>query len=165
MPRAVPPDLHASLPGTAGLRRHTQGPLRRQRAADRDERRDHSRYRRIRDPSRSAQEAEATAVSHLKRKGTSASQSRLLVFREGLVKGVPGDNHLAYEVEVGNGAVREFVYVDAHGKVVDQITGTPDGMFRRAYDGSSSPAPPGYPDSPFWVEGDPFPTGTPRPTT
>ena len=85
-----------------------------------------------------------------------------MIFREGLVKGVPGDNHLAYEVEVGNGAnVREFIYVDAHtGKVIDQITGTQDAMYRRAYDGMHLPdVPPGYPDSPFWVEGDPFPTG------
>src|SRR5690606_36608022 len=38
--------------------------------------------------------------------------------------------------------------------------GTPDGMNRRAYDGMHLPTvPPGYPDSPFWVEGAAFPTG------
>ena len=34
-----------------------------------------------------------------------ARDSRLVIFREGLVKGVPGANHLAYEVEVSDGAV------------------------------------------------------------
>ena len=84
-------------------------------------------------PSRSVGEAKSAAVGFVARDGVSARSSRLLIFREGLAKGVPGDNHLAYEVEVGNGAnVREFVYVDAHtGKVIDQITGTPDALDRR----------------------------------
>jgi Zn-dependent metalloprotease len=117
-------------------------------------------------PSRSAEEAAATAVRLVKearQADVSARNSRLLIFREGLAKGVPGENHLAYEVEVGNGAeVREFVYVDAHsGKFIDQITGTPDGLYRRAYDGQNLPyVPPSYPGSPFWVEGQTFPTGT-----
>ena len=46
-------------------------------------------------PSRSAQDAEAAAVSFVKGKALSARGSRLLMFREGLAKGVPGDNHLA----------------------------------------------------------------------
>ncbi len=118
-------------------------------------------------PSRSAEEAAATALRHVKAgrdaADLNARSSRLLVFREGLAKGVPGDNHLAYEVEVGNGAdVREFVYVDAHsGKFIDQITGTPDGLYRRAYDGLGLPTPPpSYPASPYWVEGDTFPTAS-----
>lgn len=59
----------------------------------------------------------------------------LLVFRENLARGLPGANHLAYEVEVSNGRdVREFVYVDAHsGKVVDQITGIYDDLYRNVY--------------------------------
>ena len=63
--------------------------------------------------------------------------TQLLVYRTGLARGEDGDNHLAWQVEVGNGAdVREFVYVDAHsGKVVDQVTGIFDGLNRRAYDG------------------------------
>ncbi len=87
----------------------------------------------------------------------------LLVYREGLAKGVPGPNHLAWQVEVGDGSsVREFVYIDAHsGKFVDQITGIYDGLYRRAYDGLSLPSvPPSYPLSPFWVEGNPFPTAS-----
>jgi bacillolysin len=114
-------------------------------------------------PSRSIDEVEAAAVKFVKGNDLSARGNRLLIFREGLAKGVPGDNHLAYEVEVGNGAnVREFVYVDAHtGKVIDQITGTPDGLNRRAYDGQSLPTvPPSYPGTPYWVEGDAFPTAS-----
>ena len=117
-------------------------------------------------PSRSIAEVEDAAVRFVEPKTDSpaptARRSRLLIYREGLAKGVVGDNHLAYEVEVGNGIdVREFVYVSAHtGKVIDQITGTPDGMNRRAYDGMNLPTvPAGYPNSPFWVEGAAFPTG------
>lgn len=88
--------------------------------------------------------------------------SNLMVFRAGLVQGVPGRDHLAFEVEVTNPklTVREFVYVDAHnGKVIDQITGIHDALYRRAYDGQFlSTVPPGYPGTPFWEEGDAFPT-------
>ena len=94
----------------------------------------------------------------------SAAATALTVFQAGLLRGTPGPVYLAYEVEVvdDGGSVREFVYVDAHrGRVIDQITGIHDGLFRRAYDGMNLPTvPPGYPGSPFWVEGDPFPTGT-----
>lgn len=117
-------------------------------------------------PGRSAAQAEKAAVKFMKplKKGAalSARGSRLLIYREGLAKGVAGDSHLAYEVVVGNGSnVREFVYVDAHsGKVIDRITGTPDALNRRAYDGESLPdVPPSYPGLPFWVEGQAFPTG------
>ena len=66
-----------------------------------------------------------------------------------------GPNHLAWHVEVGNGTdVREFVFVDATtGKVIDQFTGTPDALNRRAYNTTAN-----YPATPFWVEGDAFPT-------
>ncbi len=117
-------------------------------------------------PGRSAAEAARTAVTRVERqKGTTGLTARattLLVFREGLAKGVPGPNRLAWQVEVGDGAgVRELVFVDAHtGKFLDQITGVQDGMFRRAYDGQNLPAPPPeYPGTPFWSEGQPFPTG------
>jgi hypothetical protein len=113
-------------------------------------------------PSRSVRQAENIAVKYIAFKGVSARGSRLLIFREGLAKGVPGENHLAYEVEVGNGSdIREFVYVDAHtGKVIDKITGIFDALNRRAYDGEGlNGVPPSYPGSPVWVEGQPFPTG------
>jgi Zn-dependent metalloprotease len=112
-------------------------------------------------PSRSQAEAEAQAVGFVRSKGAAAKKSRLLIYREGLVKGVPGANRLAYEVEVWRGNQRDFLYVDAHtNKVIDRISGTPDALHRRAFDAMGEPAPgPTYPDSPFWEEGDTFPTG------
>ncbi len=111
---------------------------------------------------RSDSEARSVAVAFAKRKGATARASRLLVYRDKLTSGTPGKNYLAYEVEVSNGRVRDFVYVDAHtNKPIRKISGTPDTINRRAYDGEGQPAPgPNYPDSPFWVEGDAFPTGT-----
>jgi Zn-dependent metalloprotease len=118
-------------------------------------------------PARGQAEAAQTAVGFVEgalgTSGLAAQGSRLLVYREGLARGVPGENHLAWEVEVGNGGgVREFVYVDAgSGKVVDQITGIHDGLDRRAFDAMGFNAPgPNYPDTPFWVEGDPLPTSS-----
>ncbi|MEP1447218.1 MAG: M4 family metallopeptidase [Paraglaciecola sp.] len=90
------------------------------------------------------------------------NSSTLMVFRAGTIKGTPGQDHLAYEIEVVNGVgnVREFVYVDAiNGEVIDQITGIHDALHRRAYDAEGAAHPgPNYPETPFWVEGDPLPT-------
>ncbi|MDX2418542.1 MAG: M4 family metallopeptidase, partial [Xanthomonadales bacterium] len=92
----------------------------------------------------------------------SAVSTNLMVFRAGLLQGVPGLNHLAYEVEVTNAgpSVREFVYVDAHnGTVIDQITGIYDALDRRAFDAEGFAHPgPNYPGNPFWIEGEGFPT-------
>jgi len=92
-----------------------------------------------------------------------ANSSTLMVFRSGIIKGTPGQDHLAYEIEVVNtaGNVREFVYVDAlNGKVIDQITGIHDVLDRRAYDAENAAHPgPNYPAAPFWVEGEALPTG------
>ena len=115
-------------------------------------------------PSRSLAQSQKAASDFIKAKNSPTlpvRSSRLLIFREGLAKGVPGDNHLAYEVEIGNGRnIREFVYVDAHsGKVIDRISGTPDALNRRVYDGENAPSvPASYPGTPFWVEGQAFPT-------
>lgn len=90
------------------------------------------------------------------------ASSKLMVYREGLAQGIEGANHLAYEVVVGNGIdVRDFIYVDAHtGKVIDKMTGIHDAKNRRAYDGQNQTTPgPNYPNNPFWVEGQAFPTG------
>jgi Zn-dependent metalloprotease len=80
----------------------------------------------------------------------------LLVFRENLARGLPGANHLAYEVEVNNRRdVREFVYVDAHsGKVIDQITGIFDALYRNVYNKD-------YSGNPIWEEGDALPFDSP----
>jgi Zn-dependent metalloprotease len=80
----------------------------------------------------------------------------LYVYRTGLARGVSGRSHLVWEVEVvgDGGAVREFVYIDAHtGKFVDQITGIYDALDRKAYNTTAN-----YPNNPFWEEGDAFPT-------
>jgi len=52
-------------------------------------------------------------------------RATLFVLRTGLARGVPGSNHLVWEVEVSAlPRVREFVYVDAHnGTIVDRIAG------------------------------------------
>ncbi|MGB7925959.1 MAG: M4 family metallopeptidase [Pyrinomonadaceae bacterium] len=128
-------------------------------------------------PSRKADEAAAVAVEHVRATpgdGESGAKSNaplsagsrtLYVFRAGLAQGIPGQNHLVWEVLVSNGAdTRAHVYVDAHtGKVVDMINGNHEALNRRAYDGANLPnVPPSYPDAPVWVEGDPFPTGTPE---
>jgi bacillolysin len=122
-------------------------------------------------PSRSAEAAAATALSLVKGElgkaallsaKISTATPKLMVYRENLAKGVEGANHLAWMVEVGNRSdVREFVYVDAHsGKVIDKITGIHEAKNRRAFDSQGATAPgPNYPGTPFWVEGQPFPTG------
>jgi Zn-dependent metalloprotease len=120
-------------------------------------------------PTRSPDDAAKTAIARVRadierpRVALSASKPVLMIYRENLAKGVEGANHLAWQVEVGNRVdVRDFVYVDAHtGKVIDKIAGIYDAKKRRAYDGLGvDPAPgPNYPNSPFWVEGQAFPTG------
>jgi len=87
----------------------------------------------------------------------------LYVYREGLAQGVPGENHLAWEVEVTDGAgIRDFVYVGAHtGKVIDRINAVHDDLDRRGYDGHNLPfVPPNYPNGAYWLEGQPFPTAS-----
>jgi len=91
-------------------------------------------------PHLSAEQAALTAQAVVNSDVTDADRAdavgaTLLVFRENLARGLPGANHLAYEVEVNNGRdVREFVYVDAHsGKVVDQITGIYEDLYRSVY--------------------------------
>ena len=90
-----------------------------------------------------------------------ARSGLLMIYRAGLVRGVPGPNHLVYRIEVSNNVdVREFVYVDAHtNKIVDRHQGVYDAKHRRAFDGEGANPGPNYPNNPLWVEGDPFPTG------
>jgi len=117
-------------------------------------------------PSRSAADAGDTALNWVASENDGANLtvrgSRLLIFRAGLAKGVPGTNHLAYEVEIGNGVnVREFLYIDAHtGKYIDQISGTRDALHRQVWDGQNG----GFAQvvniwfgPPTWQEGDPPP--------
>lgn len=112
-------------------------------------------------PRRSAEEARAIGIAAVQRAtggGASVTADRptLFVYRTGLVRGVEGHLHLVWKVEVSDGrSIREVVFVDARsGKVVDRIAAAPDGMLRRAYDTELD-----FPATPFWVEGDAFPTG------
>ncbi len=121
-------------------------------------------------PSYSQDAAASTAIATVAEdqefsEGLSARGIKLYVYRTGLAEGQDGNNHLTWEIEVGNGMeVREFIYVDAHsGKVVDRLPGVIDAMFRRAYNGNFLPQaaiPTFYPGTPYWVEGQPFPTAS-----
>jgi Zn-dependent metalloprotease len=87
--------------------------------------------------------------------------TKLYVYREGLARGVPGVNHLAWEVEVTDGAgIRDLVYVGAHsGKVIEKVSAVRDELFRRAYDGHNLPfVPQNYPHGAYWLEGQRLPT-------
>lgn len=119
-------------------------------------------------PTVSAADAVAAAVTRVKG-GLAAATSALsaleaptlMVYRSGLIKGEAGSSHLVWQVTVGNRTnVREFVIVDANsGKVLEQFTGTHDGMKRRAFDAQGTTQPgPNYPNTPYWVEGQAFPT-------
>lgn len=100
--------------------------------------------------------AAAWVAARTARDGLTASSSRLLVFREGLIRGEPGPDHLVYEVEVGNGTdVRDLVYVDAHdGHVVHRLPGIHDALDRRVFIGSLGGVL-------AWTEGNPLPTSDP----
>lgn len=121
-------------------------------------------------PSRTSAEAEVFALAKVqhdspKAVALTARGSKLYIYRAGLAQGVVGENHLVWEIEVSNSAdICEFVYIDAHsGKFIDQLTSIYDALHRRSYDGENLflDPPPSYPSNPFWVEGQPFPTGVP----
>ena len=79
------------------------------------------------------------------------ASAELLVYRVGLVRGVPGTSQLVYEVEVTDGkTVRDFVYVHAHaGKIVNRYSSVNTALHRRLFEGR--------PPVQVWNEGDPFP--------
>ncbi len=85
----------------------------------------------------------------------SARSSTLMVFRSGLVRRVPGRDHLVYRVEIADGrGVREFVFVDAHtGKIVDRITGSHSALHRTIHE-------PDLNSVVIWNEGDALPYST-----
>jgi Zn-dependent metalloprotease len=78
------------------------------------------------------------------------SSVELLVFRTGLVRGVPGRDHLAFKVEVGDGSgFAEWLFVDAHdGAVLDRIDRSPE-IDRRIHRSAFGNV--------VWREGDPLP--------
>ncbi len=112
-------------------------------------------------PAWTLESAAEVAVSHLQELGQDEKlhvvEHNLYVFRTGLVRGVPGSSHLVWEIELNDetGAIREFVYVDAHsGEIVDHITGVHEGhagLHREVSETTLANL--------VWTEGDPFPTG------
>lgn len=111
-------------------------------------------------PQGTATQLAVTAVSgqlpaRLKNAALDVASTALVVYREYLTRGTPGQNHLAYQVEVGNGSsVREFVFVDAvSGKIVDQVSGIHGVKNRRVYEAQYDPDSPNLPP-PAWQEGD-----------
>ena len=83
---------------------------------------------------------------------------RLVVYQPGLAVRRPGRPHLTWEVEVVDaGAVRQFVWIDAHdGATVDRVDAIHEALSRRV-------------DQPtlgqfIWAEGDPLPYASGNPT-
>lgn len=80
----------------------------------------------------------------------------LMIFRDGLVRGIPGDNHLAWEVEIASPPdLHEVLFIDAHdGRLLDQRSKIHH--IRRVIHRHSYPRP-------IWSEGDalPFASGDP----
>lgn len=85
--------------------------------------------------------------------GLAALSTRLVVYRVGLARGVPGDTDLAYQVEVGNRAdVRDLVFVSATtGKPLNRYSMVDSALGRELYEQAFDPA------HLVWQEGDPFP--------
>jgi Zn-dependent metalloprotease len=87
----------------------------------------------------------------------------LYIYREGLAQGVDGPNHLAWEIEVTDGAaVRDLVYVGAHsGKVIDKVSAVHDQLNRRVFDGHDLAfVPNNYPQGAYWLENQSLPTNS-----
>jgi cysteine-rich repeat protein len=116
-------------------------------------------------PRISAQTAREYALLHIGQQNAAQRQASpahldaepasLYLFRANLARGLPGPNHLVYEVLVSNDQdVREFVYIDAYtGVVVDQISGLYPAIQRRVYKSTTFLDPTAL----VWREGDPLP--------
>lgn len=116
-------------------------------------------------PTYSAEAATAIAIAAAQKANAqqrlslalSSLHSQLYVYRSGLAQGIPGANHLAYEIAVANPqrTIHTLVYVDAHsGQVLDQISLT-ETIDRQIYNGMFDPA------ALVWSEGDPLPYSGP----
>lgn len=79
-----------------------------------------------------------------------AKAPALMVLRMNLVRGLPGRDHLVWEVEVSDGeGIREILYLDAHhGKTVDRVSGIHT-IFRQIHHR--------FFNNTLWREGDDFP--------
>jgi Zn-dependent metalloprotease len=107
-------------------------------------------------PSLPATDAEAIAVRIVAKgngrfhESLEVAPAELVIYREGLVRGVPGANHLAWQVEVTSGPnLHEVLYVDAHdGRLVDRRSEVHH--LDRVVHLQTMP-------NPVWSEGDPLP--------
>ncbi len=82
--------------------------------------------------------------------------NELVIYRTGLMQGVPGMSHLAYQVEVTNRVdVREMVFVDAvTAAILDRFPMMDSALYRELYSPTLAPA------DLKWQEGAPWPTDT-----
>lgn len=111
------------------------------------------------EPRLASRAAERTALV-LASKGTTATptvaKSTLYIYRTGLARGVVGENHLAWEVEVvDDEGGRNFYYIDAHdGAFIDQMSGIHEAVpTRQLFEKKMAPS------TLVWKEGDAYPTG------
>lgn len=108
-------------------------------------------------PTHGADEAIAIATGDLSSRVAAAAppmqrpSARLAIFREGLLRGLPGRDRLVWQVELGNGHdVRETLFVDAQtGKIVNRIDGI-HRLNRQIHQGLQD-------STILWSEGDPLP--------
>lgn len=86
---------------------------------------------------------------------TTATSQGLVILRAGLWQGLPGADHLVYEILVEAGAtLREYLFVDAHsGEIVEQFSGIHTALDRRVYRDAMFMDP----SLLVWQEGDPLP--------
>ncbi len=95
-----------------------------------------------------------SAKEHLA-KDLMVESSELTIFRANLLRGMPGANHLAWDIVVANGtSVHDRVFVDARGGfVIDRITEICDVLDREIYDAGHGA------EFLVWEEGDATPFG------
>jgi Zn-dependent metalloprotease len=111
------------------------------------------------DPTAAADAAARTALTEVRdHHGTAApmkiTSNKIVVYRSNLARGIPGTNHLAYQVEVFDGfGIRDHVFVDAHTLAVIDRLPTVCTLDRQVYDGGTDPG------SLVWNEGDATPFG------
>jgi len=89
--------------------------------------------------------------------GIRAASSRLIVYRDGLVRGVTGDSELAWQVEVTNRSnIRDMVLISAvTGKPVNRYSMVDNALERHLIEAGGRTDPSTFVE--VWQEGDPFP--------
>jgi Zn-dependent metalloprotease len=89
--------------------------------------------------------------------GIRAASTRLLVYREGLVRGVTGDSELVWQVEVTNRSnIRDIVFISATtGKPVNRYSMVENALERHLIEAGGRTDPSTFVE--VWKEGDPFP--------